>query len=89
MKVNIGKGTEEFSFFGDYFKLVSNFYTPDSNEKYFADLIAASDELLEKYKGCDFYLFARALVLAFNVYVSDVKFKGKKKGHWSISFKGD
>ena len=86
MKVSLSKGTEEFMFFADFFKLVSNFYVPDKNEKFFEELIAASDEVLQKYEKCDFYQFARVLVLAFNVYVSDVKFKGKKSGHWTVSF---
>lgn len=89
MKVNLGKGTNEFCFMGDFYKLMSDFWTPDNTEHYFEQLISASDELLEKYKDCDFYLFARALVLVFNVYVSDVKFKGKKSGNWTISFRGD
>ena len=89
MKVTLGKGTEEFMFFADFFKLVSNFYVPDNTENYFKDLIAASDEVLRKYEQCDFYQFAKVLVLAFNVYVSDVKFKGKKSGHWTITFRED
>ena len=89
MKVALSKGTEEFCFFADFFKLVSNFYVPDNTETYFNELISASDDILAKYEKCDFYQFAKVLVLAFNVYVSDVKFKGKKSGHWTVSFKGD
>ena len=89
MKVNIGKGTEIFSFFGEYYKLISNFYVPDNNEHFFENLISASEDLLSKYKDCDFYIFARGLVLVFNVYVSDVKFKGTKSGKWSVTFKED
>ena len=89
MKVSLGKGTNEFCFMADFYKLMSDFYVPDNTDYYFEQLLAASNEVLEKYKDCDFYLFAKALVLTFNVYVSDVKFKDKKSGQWSISFKGD
>ena len=89
MKVNIGKGTEIFSFFGDFYKLISNYYVPDNTEYFFDNLISASEGLLSKYKDCDFYLFARGLVLVFNVYVSDVKYKGTKSGKWTITFRED
>ena len=80
MKGNIGKGTEVFKFFGSYFKLVGDFYIAESNENYWNGLMQASDELLKEYIECDFYQFAKALVLVLNVYLSEVKFKGSKKG---------
>lgn len=89
MKGNVGKGTEIFRFFADYFKLVGDFYIIESNEDYWQGLINASDELLEKYKQCDFFQFAKALILAFNVYLSDVKYKQQNEGRWTVSFKGD
>lgn len=89
MKGNIGKGTECFRFFSDFYKLLGNYWMIESNDDYWSGLMQASDKLLEEYKECDFYLFARALVLVLNVYLSDVKYGQKKKGHWVISFKGD
>ena len=89
MKGNIGKGTECFSFFGDLFKLAGDFWMIESNESYWDELIKASDSVLEKYKNCDFYPFAKGVVLILNVYLSDVKYKGVKKGTWQISYKAD
>jgi len=91
MKYDFGKGTDIFKFFGAYFKLCSNFWFVESNENYWEDLMKASDKMLEEYKKCDFYQFAKALVLVLNVYLSDVKYKykGETNGHWSITFKGE
>lgn len=89
MKENIGKGTEIFSFMGEIFKLMSNYWIPENTENYFDDLIKASDDLLNKYKTCEFYPFAKGIILILNVYLADVKFKGIKGGTWQISFKAD
>lgn len=88
MKGNIGKGTEIFRFFGDFYKLIGNFWMVESNDDYWSGLMQASDELLKKYEKCDFYQFAKALILVFNIYLSDVKY-GQKEGRWVISYRGD
>lgn len=91
MKGNLGKGTDIFKFFGEYFKLCSEYWLVESNESYWENLLKDSEKMLEKYKKCDFYQFAKALVLVLNIYLSDVKYKykGQTKGHWSITFKGE
>lgn len=87
MKGNIGKGTDIFRFFSDYFKLVGEFYIVESNESYWDGLMAQSEALIEQYKNCDFYEFVKAMVLVYNVWLSDVKYGQKKGGHWTISYK--
>ncbi len=89
MKGNIGKGTEMFKFFGAYFKLVGDFWIIESNESYWDGLMKASDALLEEYKNCDFYQFAKALILVLNIFLSDVKFKQQRTGHWTISYQSE
>lgn len=89
MKGNIGKGTEAFRFFGDLYKLAGDFWMIESNESYWDGLIQASDELLNKYKDCNFYQFAKGIVLVLNIYLSEVKYKGVKKGTWQISYKDE
>ena len=89
MKENLGKGTDIFKFMGDYFKLMSNFWFAESKESYWSQLMQSSDAMLEEYKNCDFYQFARGLILILNIYLSDVKYKGIKNGHWTISYKED
>lgn len=88
MKGNLGKGTDIFRFFGDFFKLCGEYWIIESNESYWDNLIKASDKMLNEYKNCDFYLFARALVLVLNVYLSDIKYKhkGNVEGRWHITF---
>ena len=89
MKGNIGKGTEMFRFFADFYKLCGDFWIAETNEKYWEQLLLASEELLVKYKWCDFFPFAKVLILALNVYLSDVKLKNLKNGNWLVSFKGE
>ena len=89
MKANIGKGTEFFVFMGEFFKMLSNYWNPESDEKYWESLLSESEILLTKYSKCDFYQLAKALVLAYNVYLSDVKLKNKSDGRWTIDFRGN
>lgn len=89
MKANIGKGTEFFVFMGDYYKFLSSYWDPESSETYWDSLLTESETLLAKYQECDFYQFAKALVLAYNVYLSDVKLKHKSDGSWTIDFRGN
>lgn len=88
MKGNIGKGTDVFKFFSMFFKLCGDFWLVESNESYWESLMNESDKMLADFKKCDFYLFARALVLVLNVYLSDIKYKhkGEVEGRWHITF---
>jgi len=86
MKKNIGKGTEEFDFFGDYYKFLSEHYEPDNTENYFQSVIDDSEKVISKYKKCDFYILAKGILLLTAIWLSDVKFKGSKKGRWHISY---
>lgn len=89
MKGNIGKGTEFYKFMGEVFKLFGDYWMIESNDEYWSGLMQASDKLLAEYKDCDFYQLARAIILVFNIWLSDVKYGRKVKGHWNISYKGD
>lgn len=89
MKANIGKGTDMFLFLGDMFKFFGDFWVAETSDSYWEELKNASEELLRKYQKCDFFELAKAIVLAYNVYMSDVKLKGNPKGHWQMSFKAD
>lgn len=85
MKANIGKGTEMYMFLGDMFKLFSDYWIAEDTEEYWKQLKNASEELLIKYKGCDFFELAKAILLVFSVFCSE-KLKGDVKGHWEVSF---
>ena len=89
MKKILSKGTEEFQFFADFYKYLSDHYEPENTEEYYDSLLHKADDLLAKYLKCDFILLAKGLLLVVAVYMSDVKGKGKTKGHWSITFKGE
>jgi len=90
MRGNIGKGTEEFKFFGDLFRLVGDYYQPEKNEEYWEKLIADSENLIRQYEKCHFSFLVRGFVLVLNVWLSDVKFNQVDNGHWVITFeRGD
>ena len=87
MKKAFNKGTEIFNFFADFYNYLSDHYEPENTEEYYDSLLHKADELLAKYSKCDFILLAKGLLLVVAVYMSDVKGKGKTKGHWTISFR--
>lgn len=89
MKGNIGKGTEFFKFMGDFYKLLGDFWIIESSESYWEKLMNATEELLAKYRFCDFYYLARGMILVFLIYMDSVKLHQRKKGGWLISFKGE
>ena len=85
MKSKLNKGTNEFSFFADFYTYLSDHYIPEDTEDYYDSLIYNADVLLKKYSKCDFEPLAKGLLLAVAVYLSDVKSK-KAQGRWHISF---
>lgn len=87
MKKALNKGTEEFQFFADFYKYLGDHYEPENTEEYYDSLLHKADDLLAKYLKCDFILLAKGLLLVVAVYMSDIKGKGKTKGHWTISFR--
>lgn len=78
MQGNVGKGTEIFSFFGEFFKLIGKFYVPENTDEYWEQVIHESNDLVTKYKNCDFYHFAKGLVLLYVEWLDD-KQKGTNK----------
>lgn len=87
MKKALSKGTNEFQFFADFYNYLSDHYEPENTEEYYDSLLHKADDLLAKYSKCDFILLAKGLLLVVAVYMSDVKSKGRTKGHWTISFR--
>lgn len=87
MKQNIGKGTEVFSFFGEFYKLIGNYYIPENDEYYWSNLKDDMDKTLAKYSGCDFIKFAVGLMLVYWEWIEKVKFKGEKDLVWEIKLK--
>jgi hypothetical protein len=87
MKGNIGKGSEIFAFFGDYYKFLGEYYEPENTDDYWESMMNASEKILGKYAACDLYLLAKGMLLITAIWLSDSKFKGNAKGSWLISFK--
>lgn len=86
MRKNIGKGTDIFCFFGDFFKFVGEYYIPEVDENYWDKLIYDSNKLLEKYKTCDFYSFAKGMVLVYIAWLEEIH-KGTCNDQWNIGFR--
>ena len=87
MKKNLGKGTEMYEFFGDYYRFLSQFYEPEESEEYWEAMMNDTKRILEKYAACDFCSFARGLLVLTAVWLSDCRFKGNPKGNWNISYR--
>lgn len=87
MKKNIGKGTEIFDFFGDFYRFLGTHYEPEDTEEYWEAMMNDSMRVLEKYAACDFYPLARGILVLTAVWLSDCKFKGNAKGNWIISYR--
>ena len=87
MKSKLNKGTNEFSFFSDFYNYLSEFYIPDNTEEYYEGLMQEADKLLDKYSKCNFFPLAKGLLLVVAVYLSDIKGKEASKGRWEISYR--
>ena len=88
MKVKLSKGSEVFQFFGDYYKFLSDFYVPETNDNYYDKMIHASDDILQKYAKCDFVALVKGILLVTVIYLGEIKAKDAKGGcHWTISWK--
>ena len=63
------KGSEEFNFFGDFFKFVQNHFVPENTDTYWSSLLDESKALSEKYCGT----FYTMMILAFIDYIEEVR----------------
>ena len=52
--VKFEKGSREFAFFADFWKMVQKYYLPEDTDEYWDNLIAEAAQLKKKYDG-DFY----------------------------------
>lgn len=71
MQGNVGKGTEIFGFFGEFFKFLGKYYVPENTEEYWDEVIAESGQLVSKYEKCDFYRFAKGIVILYVTWLED------------------
>lgn len=63
------KGSDEFNFFGDFFKFVQNHYVPENTDTYWNNLLEESQILSRKYRGT----FYTMMILAFIDYAEEVR----------------
>ena len=54
MKGNIGKGSEIFAFFGDFYKFLGEHYEPENTDDYWESMMNDTEKILGKYAACDF-----------------------------------
>lgn len=62
MQQKIEKGSEEWQFFKDYWNLRSRYHDADNGEEWFAEMMAAGEKIMERYKNMPFGEYARKLV---------------------------
>ncbi len=60
--VKFNKGTEEWQMFQDYWNLCQNNWGIENSNEYWLNLINATDDFAEKYKGS---IFAKKIAIAF------------------------
>lgn len=77
MERRLGKGTEEFQFFTDYWQFRQKYYEADNDEDWFLEMMNAGESLMLKYSETDFAKYARQLVFSHFEFVED-KWKGKR-----------
>ena len=63
MQKKLGKDSEDFNFFAEYWKLYQDFYIPEERETYWQELLDAEDKLLRKYNGNKFLC---DIIMAYN-----------------------
>ena len=59
----IEKGSEEWQFFQDFFKLRQKYYIPDNEDDWISELIDTGESIIDKYKNTDFAEFAQGIIL--------------------------
>lgn len=73
MKRKIEKNSDEWKFFGEFYRMVENFHDPEDNDAYWDELCKEAIRLGETYKG-----IAPKLVVAFINYQQEL-FESQKK----------
>lgn len=63
MKKLFEKGSEMFSMFMDYWKLVQDFWIPEKSDDYWNDLVKKENELYAKYNNSE---YLRDMLRAFS-----------------------
>ena len=60
--IKFNKGSEEWLMFMDYWNLCQNNWGIENNNEYWLNLINATDDFIQKYKGS---IFAKKIAIAF------------------------
>lgn len=69
----LGRDTDEFKMFGEFYQLVQQYYIPERSDEYMEGVGKALVEYTEKWKHIP---LSYQLVLAFDRYVSTERRKG-------------
>ena len=70
------KGSEEWQFFNDYYKLRQQYYEADNEEQWFEEMVRVGEEIIEKYHNTEIAKFVQSLVFS---HFEDVEMRWKKK----------
>lgn len=74
MQKTFGKDSDEWKFFGEFWKMIQAYYVPDKSDEYWDSLIEQANQLFNKYKG---NLFIYKMIKAFLDY-ADRALKGEQ-----------
>lgn len=66
--IKFEKGSKEFAFFAEFWKMVQKYYIPEDTDSYWDELIAEAAQLKKKYDG----RFYHYMIQGFMSYAEEV-----------------
>ena len=66
--IKFEKGSKEFAFFAEFWKMVQKYYIPEDTDSYWDELIAEAAQLKKKYDG----RFYHYMIQGFMNYAEEV-----------------
>lgn len=75
-EVKFQKGSDEWTLFQDYYRLIQKYYIPESNDSYWDDVVEEMDGFCEKYKQVP---LARKIAMEFLKTMEEELKKGKNE----------
>lgn len=75
-EVKFQKGSDEWTLFQDYYRLIQKYYIPESNDSYWDDVVEEMDGFCKKYQQVP---LARKIAMAFLKTMEEELKKGKNE----------
>lgn len=70
------KGSAEWQFFQDFWRFRQQYYEADNTDDWFAEMMNAGEQIIQKYKNTEFAKFAQGLIF---IHFEDVEIRWKAR----------